>query len=233
MRKFENLKMSLKHIFLSFSNHQIFRLSNLAIALILVSGLNAQTVLSNKVVQKDWRSFIPKGYDTLVTEKGDLNKDAVDDLVLVLKHSDEEKQNIDSINPRLLLILFKQQNGYVFGGSSKTAILCHECGGIYGDPFMNVNITKGVLKIYHYGGSSWRWGYTHKYRYDKNAFYLIGKTESSMHILEFCDKIEEFGSSEKIDINFLTGEFEKKTVTEDCKRKIIKGKKKSTTSYYA
>lgn len=179
-------------------------------------------IVSQLRAQKDFHSFIPKDYDTLAVAKGDLNKDGIEDAVLVLYHNWEKKedwmqQDGDSMPQRMLVILFGTENGYKQVAQSTKAILCKTCGGIYGDPFEGIEIGKGLLTIYHYGGSAWRWAYTHKFRYQDGQFYLIGSTHNSYWDVKNCDKLNDFAGTDYEDINYLTGQFERKRISENCK----------------
>ena len=196
---------------------------------LLVSGMFFITIISfpqNKVLSiipqkgSNIQSFIPAGYDTLLTARGDLNNDKVDDAVIVLRHQKENAENMDmdSIASRLLVVVFNKGNAYELAVVSDSAILCKDCGGMMGDPFQEVKIEKGLLIISHYGGSAWRWGYTHKFRFQQNEFFLIGRTMIYYWNVEMCDKLNEFAGTEYEDINFVTGSFEKKKVSQEgCK----------------
>ncbi len=178
---------------------------------------------------KDIRSFIPTGYDTIETARGDLNRDGIEDAVLCLKSISEESFEMDNEPPRILIVLFKDKKGsYQLAGKSAEVIMCVHCGDIFGDPFEEVSIEKGALRVHHYGGSNWRWGYTHKFRYQQNDFFLIGETKWSYWSAMHCEKLDDFGGTEYMDINYLTGEYkEKKTSADDCKLLVDKkGKRK-------
>ncbi|EKA92352.1 hypothetical protein FPOG_02594, partial [Fusobacterium periodonticum D10] len=63
--------------------------------------------------------FIPKGWKKLIVEKGDLNKDKIDDVVLVIEKNDPKnfkkieespRSNPVNFNPRIILVLFKDKN---------------------------------------------------------------------------------------------------------------------------
>ena len=63
--------------------------------------------------------FIPKGWKSIVVKKGDLNKDKIDDVVLIIEKNDPKnfKKNEESYqtspenhNPRIILVLFKDTN---------------------------------------------------------------------------------------------------------------------------
>ena len=63
--------------------------------------------------------FIPTGWKKILTTNGDLNKDKLEDTVIVIEK--EDKKNIKkndgfgpeelNLNPRILLVLFKQKEG--------------------------------------------------------------------------------------------------------------------------
>lgn len=218
----------------------------LSFILLLVGGfVSAQDAALAKIPKtgKTIEAFIPEGYDTVATATGDLNKDKLTDHVLVLKNKDEDRDEpppaanvnnegaIDSVldnETRLLVILFKNASGYTLAGTSKSAILCKHCGGVFGDPFESLVIDKGVLSIHHYGGSAWRWSYTHKFRWQQNDFFLIGQTSHSFWNISFCEKLEDFAATDYKDENLVTGAYEHKKITEeDCKLLVNKkGKQK-------
>jgi hypothetical protein len=194
--------------------------------LISTLPLNAQ--------KKDFRLFIPNNYDTLYegVARGDLNKDGIEDLAMVIyskweDDSDWIKKSEDNLPKRLLIILFGTNEGYIKIAESANAVLCKACGGVFGDPFAAISINKNVLQIDHYGGSNWRWEITHKFRYQTKEFFLIGKTTNSYLSVEQCDKLHEMAGTKFEDVNFLTGQYERKEISEDCKLlENKKGKKK-------
>src|SRR4030095_14481247 len=193
----------------------------------IVSTLVFSFIVLFSFGQKDHRSFIPAGYDTLYegVARGDLNKDGIEDIAMVLGGKWEnqenwmEKEAEDSTLPkRKLLILFGGKDGYKKAGTGDKVILCKECGGVFGDPFAGIEIKNGLLTIYHYGGSSWRWSYTHKFRYQQNDFYLIGKTYESYLCVEECEKLNSFAGTHFKDENLVTGAYEEKKISDEgCK----------------
>ena len=63
--------------------------------------------------------FIPKGWRSIIVKKGDLNKDKIDDVVLIIekndpknfkKIEDSSSSNPVNFNPRIILVLFKDKN---------------------------------------------------------------------------------------------------------------------------
>lgn len=207
------------------SKHLFFLLTFL-----IAGNLFAQNKVLSKIPVKGnvINDFIPEGYDTLATTKGDLNKDNIEDYVLVLKSTEEDKENPPETPQRILLVLLQSSGGLALAAKSDSAILCKDCGGIFGDPFEGISITKGVLSVSHYGGSAWRWGSTYKFRYQQNDFYLIGETTHSYWNVSMCEKLNEFAATHYKDVNLLTGAYvEKKVSEEGCKLLINKkGKQK-------
>lgn len=191
------------------------------------SAVAQQKVLSKIPVKgSSIAALIPSGYDTLQTSTGDLNKDNVDDLVLVLRPIAEDTVEPgldDSLPARLVSIYFKKGEQYELAGRSDGAILCKTCGGVFGDPFALIAIKKGVIVIDHYGGSNWRWAYTNRFRYQDNDFYLIGSTELSYFSAERCKKLNDFAATNLKDINYLTGDYVEKEISLEC---VLKKDKK-------
>lgn len=148
----------------------------------------------------DVKAFVPAGFLIMEQAKGDLNKDGIPDVVLVLKNKAEDRKNMDTEEiHRLLVIIFGVQGGgYTLSASSKEAILCKTCGGVYGDPFASVKIVRGTIVIDHYGGSRERWGYTHRWRFQEGGWFLIGLTSRTEDTGN--------GASEVTDTNLVTGD---------------------------
>ena len=115
---------------------------------------------------------VPKGYELIATAKGDLDKDKVDDLVLVYDTNEEGDYGV----VRELQIFKNKNNKWNLWHKSRGAIMSSLEGGPAGDPFESIEINNGVLIITHYGGSRGKWGYTHKFRFQNGDFYLIGAT---------------------------------------------------------
>ena len=145
-------------------------------------------------------AFVPSGYKIMKQVKGDLNKDGIPDVVLVLKNKKEDKEGVDAEEiPRLLVIIFGvKTGGYTLSASSKEAILCRTCGGVFGDPFADLKIVRGTIVIEHYGGSSDRWGYTHRWRFQDGDWFLIGVTSHAENNLA--------GNYEVTDTNLITAD---------------------------
>jgi hypothetical protein len=133
--------------------------------------------------------FVPEGYTVLDTTSGDLNLDEYPDMIMVLKKNGEDTTSdvIEHPEKRPLLILIGQTNHtYKFAAQSDNAVYCIDCGGVMGDPFMEVVIKKGYFSIEHYGGSSWRWTRTITFKYSPadNYWYLHKDGGDSFHAAE-------------------------------------------------
>lgn len=144
--------------------------------------------------------FVPAGWKIMAKADGDLNKDGIPDAVFVLKENAEEKGGAETENmKRILVIIFgTPSGGYKLSATSKEAVLCKDCGGIFGDPFVGVRIVRGVIAVEHYGGSRDRWGYIHRWRYQNGGWFLIGLTVRNEDTME--------GTCEVTDINLITGD---------------------------
>ncbi len=169
-----------------------------------------------------FKDFIPKGYDTISFGQGiaigDLNKDGFDDIVLVLKDVEAEKK-LDGGGIRPLVILFKEKDYYRLMSIAIDVVMCKDCGGALGDPFVGAFIKNNVLTVSHYGGTAWRWSIDTKFRYQNGDFYLIGKTKNSFWIMADCDEnadIED-GARSYEDINYVTGDRARRKTSENCK----------------
>jgi hypothetical protein len=203
-------------------------------ALLCTGMLMAQNKVLSKLPAngKSVTEFIPAGYDTIMTATGDLNKDKTADYVMALRSLQEDtfdpsKDNVDSMPARLLIVLLKTNTGYSLAATNDRLIMCKECGGVFGDPFAGISIANGILVVDHFGGSAWKWSYTHKFRYQQNDFYLIGETTHSFWGVKQCEKLDDFAGTDYKDVNLVTGAYEEKEITEDCVlKKNKKGKQK-------
>ena len=112
--------------------------------------------------------FIPVNYSPLDTTSGDLNLDQFSDMIMVLRKNGEDTTSdvVEHPEKRPLLILLGQADStYKLAARNDNAVYCVDCGGVMGDPFMEVVIKKGYFSIEHYGGSGWRWTRTITFKY--------------------------------------------------------------------
>jgi len=144
------------------------------------------------------KEFQPKGSETIETVDGDLDGDNIPEKAIIYN----TKDTTDYGNIRELQILKKINGKWTVLEKSRNAVLSSNAGGMMGDPYQSTEIKKGILEITQAGGSSWKWGYTDKYRFQNGHFELIGYSSSS-------GKPEEYWTD--VDFNLSTGQlkFEK------------------------
>lgn len=118
---------------------------------------------------------------------GDLDKDGTDELVVVFA----QDTLWDSPAPRDFVIYKQNEGQWDVWFENDNVILRADEGGVMGDPFYEgVEIKNGVIHISYNGGSSWKWGYTDKFRYQDGDFYLIGHTGSSGKPCEYWEDVD-------------------------------------------
>lgn len=147
-------------------------------AKILDMQIESMEIVDIPVSGKSLESFIPKGWRLLDKADGDLNTDKLVDTAAVIEQDRKwVVEDFGSAPERILIILNKQKDGsYKMALSSINAILKADEGGIFGDPYEDISIKNGVLTFSFYGGSNYRWGYTYKFRYQNNGWFMIGAT---------------------------------------------------------
>lgn len=149
---------------------------------------------------------IPENYVVIDSILGDLDNDSVKELVVAFdtKKPDEEYESV----PRELRI-YKNTNGkWTAWKKSEEALYGSRDGGMMGDPYAGMEIKNGILLISHFGGSSWKWEHTDKYRFQNGEFYLIGYESNNGRP---CDHWLN------VDYNLLTGKIIVKKEFEACK----------------
>jgi len=135
------------------------------------------------VLKQNANDFIPKGFVLSSTSIGDLNKDGVDDKVLLVKGTDKgafvknEYGELVDRNRRGLIVLFKKDNQYEQVLKNLNCFSSeNEDGGVYYAPELSLEIGKGNLYVNYAHGRYGYWKYTFRYR--KGDFYLIGYDNS-------------------------------------------------------
>ena len=169
------------------------------------------------VYAADFSAYVPKGWKIIKSVKGDLNGDNQADAVLVLQKQD--KANIipnDSMglpdldtNPRMLKVLFKQAGGYKTAVENTTLIPPEDSkdNGCLGDPFSDLSIDKGRLKLrfewFYSCGSWWMGDSNYLFRYQNDRFLLIGYSHYEHN--RASGEINEYSD------NYLTGKRKRTT----------------------
>ncbi|MBW2963132.1 hypothetical protein [Mesonia aestuariivivens] len=160
---------------------------------------------------------IPKNYVVIDSILGDLDNDNIKELVVVLNTKKAEKEN-ENI-PRELRIYKKINKKWINWKNSEQALYGSREGGMVGDPYAGIKIKNGILLISHFGGSSWKWGYTDKYRFQNENFYLIGYESNYGRPCDFW---------ENVDFNLSTGKIIFEREFEDCEKEKIYKKENET-----
>ncbi len=134
--------------------------------------------------QEELSGFIPDGYVEFEKHFGDLNKDGVDDCVLIIKDTDSANIVVNRFDERVdrnrrgIIILFKTADGYEIADKSLDCFSSeNEDGGVYFPPDLSFEIKDHKLYISYGHGRYGHWKYT--FRYQDGSFKLIGFDSSS------------------------------------------------------
>ena len=150
---------------------------------------------------------VPDGFSLIKSVIGDLDKDSINELVAAYNTRIVDVNSTDNV-PRMLVIYKKVDDGWVPWKQSKSALLRSQDGGpMWGDPFESIEITKGILIVYHFLGGGTKCSLTDRYRFQNGEFYLIGFTDHSGSPCE---------SWETIDFNLSTGKLIFKYEKDNC-----------------
>ncbi|MBB6369635.1 hypothetical protein [Chryseobacterium shigense] len=164
-------------------------------------------------INKTPEDFVPEGYKIFEKKSGDLNKDGVEDCILIIKKidptniiTDEYRGKLDR-NRRGIIILFKKGKGYELASKNESCFSSeNEDGGVYYAPELDIYAEKGKLYIHYAHGRYGYWAYT--FRYGQSDFELIGYDDSS----NTGPRVNSTTS-----INFLTGkQLDKTNVNEEA-----------------
>lgn len=160
---------------------------------------------------KDVATLIPSRWRLLVRQsgpekvEGDLNKDGIQDVALVIEKLENPK---DQAPERALLIAFGNQDGtYTRSIIADKAILKADEGGVWGDPLANLAIDRGSVVVSFYGGSNDRWYGNYRFRFQNGDWYLIGATVGSYFTGTMTEK-----TGDEADYNLLTGDYVQRIV---------------------
>lgn len=145
----------------------------------------------------------PQGFTKVDDVKGDLDKDGIAEKIVVYNTSVEGDLGFE----REIHIYKKEKGNWALWYSCAGPVMPSKAGGVTGEPFEGVHVTKGCIVFYHYGGSTTKWGYTHRFRYQHKKWELIGAT--------ITDGIS-CGYWNTTDYNLSTGNVEATRETETC-----------------
>ena len=204
-----------------------------------VETLNApEEVIENDTseteTKKNPADFIPKGFVAFDTIYGDLNKDNLEDCVLIIKGTDKSKIVKDESrgqldrNRRGIIVLFNKNNSYELAVKNYDCFSSeNEDGGVYYAPELSVEVTKGKLDVSYGHGRYGYWSYT--FRFQNNDLELIGydSTSSNGPVIDSDVSINFLTRTKIVNVNTNENaesgdEVFEKTVTKISKSKLIK-----------
>ncbi len=158
-------------------------------------------------------NFLPEGYVVFEEIYGDLNKDGLEDCIVIIKGTDKSKIIKDEHrgeldrNRRGIIVLFDKKDCYELIVKNYDCFSSeNEDGGVYFAPELSVSTEKGNLHIQYDHGRYGDWEYV--FRFSNSDFNLIGYDASS-----------NYGPiiNSKTSINFLTRKkLEKVNVNENA-----------------
>lgn len=146
----------------------------------------------------------PVGSEIIETVEGDLDGDQIPERVVIYNTKDEGELG----KIREIQIQKKSGGTWMVLSKSRNAILESAGGVMMGDPYQSTGISKGILSITQAGGSSWKWGYTDKYRFQNGHFELIGYSSESGRPGDYWAEV---------DFNLSTGQLNYKKDVENTK----------------
>ena len=156
----------------------------------------------SQIKTKNLSSFLPKGFIIHEEIKGDLNKDGVEDIVLLIKATDEKQFVVDEYrgkldrNRRGLIILFNKRDSFELALKNLDCFSSeNEDGGVYFAPELAIAVKKGNLHISYGHGRYGSWKYI--FRFSQDDFKLIGY--DSMYKSNYASDEPTF---DEISINF-------------------------------
>jgi len=184
----------------------------------LMTTIIKATIFGQVVQKKNPADFLPKGFVLFETINGDLNKDGIEDCILIIKGTDKSKIITDKYsgqldrNRRGIIILFNKNNHYELVIKNQDCFSSeNEDGGVYFAPELSVEIENSNLTAFYRHGRYGYWKYI--FRHQNGDFELIGYDASVNR-----GPVTQYQTS----INFLT----KKKLTRDNLNKDEEGDEK-------
>lgn len=133
------------------------------------------------------RPFIPARHCAIEVASADLDRDGRTDYVVVVApvRAAGDTSGAEEV-PRPLLVLVAAPGGLRLAARSDRAVMCAECGGMMGDPFMGISARAGGFTVEHYGGSAWRWTAHYAFAYSRGnrTWDLVRVEQESFHAAE-------------------------------------------------
>ena len=170
--------------------------------------------------------FVPKGWKEILTTNGDLNKDKLEDTVIVIEKDDVLGPDYLNLNSRILLVLFKQKDGtYILASKNDKGFIQSENdeeNPTLMDTLTGISIKNNTLRInfdYFLSAGSYSASQTiFTFRFQNNRFELIGFDNISF--------MRNSGEQEEFSINFSTNKIKTTTGGNMFEEKLNKPKEK-------
>lgn len=183
-----------------------------------------ESTSNDSITENNIDALIPEGWKIFekvegepAQVEGDLNKDGISDVAVVIVATDENEAT-QAPQRALLIALGNSDDTYTLSIIGEKAILRADEGGVWGDPFDSIEIDRGSIVINFYGGSNWRWYQHYRFRYQDDGWYLIGATLGS-----YFNAVTTEENADEDDYNLLTGDFISKKTDEKGNQTITKG----------
>lgn len=125
----------------------------------------------------DLKSFATGGARILDSKFGDIAGDGRDGAVVVIDPASAGNERLGEGAPREVAILTRDAAGHLQKvASNKHLVPCGTCGGIAGDPYGYMRVSKGQFTIVSGGGSRERWTDEYTFTYDSaKKCWLVSK----------------------------------------------------------
>jgi hypothetical protein len=173
----------------------------------LVLALWPAAGMAEEVPASIWQDYGAKGWRVMDSARGDLNRDGIDDAVVVIEAPESVTEPANSCTPekdysdapvrRLIVAFADGRGGFIRTADEPRVLLRADEGGAMGDPEQGVFIERGSIVLMFFGGSRSRWSQTLRFRYDDEDWLMTGATETEI------DSV--FNSIVRYDYNALTG----------------------------
>lgn len=124
---------------------------------------------------------VPEGFSELQAAKGDLNGDGIEERVIVYNMGSVE----DMEAKREVRIFRKGKTNWKVWHKTIGGVLSGNEGGVFGDPFNEIKIEGGLLRISHFGGSRIKWAYDHHYQYQNDSWKLVRAVSQDLTPCEY------------------------------------------------
>lgn len=147
---------------------------------------------------------LPAGWKLISEARGDVTKDELQERVQIIEATTAEG---DAAPERRIRIYKLAKWNWTFWQEIAGGVLPADAGGMVGDPFEELSIERSCIVLRHFGGSRIRWSYTHRYRWQNEAWEMIGAT---VVYGAACDYWHE------MDYNLSTGKIVGQIEVENC-----------------